>query len=376
VVRCVPNTRPMVPPSMEPPPPASLDEARRLLGEARSLEEELQSGLRDVVTGHAAVAAAAALEELEAKARWRRAALEGAATALGCTARPPALPEGVPPATAVMAADGQEAADAARGSGGESVGEVVDRHFAATTGEGAVVSASDCADGGARAGLGEVWQAARHLFNAGQAGEALECLHTAGVLERTPLAVARMLRDRTADGDFSAVEAGRYLSGAAPARRRARQVCGRSLPRVGWGCGVGVGVGSWPLWGRCLRFGVHGAPALHQAYIDAFALTGLGLCEALRETCANIAVPTERVAAQRLLSAWAEHFVKASHAADHGWLATLEAGLKPGGPAERYRQHRAQEACVGLRGRLGSYRPPRQEEGGGGMGTTQRNKVS
>eukprot|EP01047_Picozoa_sp_COSAG01_P059395 COSAG01_NODE_7125_length_3338_cov_23.291139_1_plen_153_part_10 len=153
----------MVPPSMEPPPPASLAEARRLLGEARSLEEELQSGLRDVVTGHAA-AAAVALEELEAKARWRRAALEGAATALGCAARAPALPEGVPPATAVMAADGQEAADAARGSGGEPVGEVVDRHLAARTGEGAVASAGDgrvCADGGARAGLDEVWQAAR-----------------------------------------------------------------------------------------------------------------------------------------------------------------------------------------------------------------------
>jgi hypothetical protein len=66
----------------------------------------------------------------------------------------------------------------------------------------------------------------------------------------------------------------------------------------------------------------------------------------------------------------------ASHAADHGWLATLEAGLRPGGPAERYRQHRAQEACVGLRGRLCSSRPPRREEGGGGMGTKQRTKVS
>eukprot|EP01047_Picozoa_sp_COSAG01_P059532 COSAG01_NODE_7160_length_3324_cov_192.600620_6_plen_168_part_01 len=168
MARCVPNTRPMVPPSVEPPPPARLAEARRLLGEARSLEEELQSGLRDVVTGHAAAvaaaAAAAALEELEAKARWRRAALEGAATALGCAARDPALPEGVPPATAVTAADGQRVADAAGGSGGEPVGEVVDRHVAAHTGEGAVASAGDgrvCADGGARAGLDEVWQAAR-----------------------------------------------------------------------------------------------------------------------------------------------------------------------------------------------------------------------
>ena len=126
----------------------------------------------------------------------------------------------------------------------------------------------------------DMWEAARLLFNGGDGAKAIECLHIAGVLKKTPTAVAQMLRGRTASGAFSRVEASLYLGGGGAARRRVRQ-----------------------------------------AYIDSYKLQGLSIAGALRAV-ANINLPPPAIeeeeeenggepddTVERLLLSWSEHFI-------------------------------------------------------------------